>query len=67
LGENELLERLAADPRIGLNREEMESLMAAEERFVGAAPRQVDAVIAEIHALVDETPAARAYAPGEIL
>ena len=42
--DNDLLERLAADPAIGITREEMETLLDVQQ-FVGSAPQQVDAFI----------------------
>jgi adenylosuccinate lyase len=67
LGEDALLVRLAADPRIGLSREEIESILAADVQFVGAAAAQVDAVMAEIDALASAVPVVRDYLPGDIL
>ena len=42
--DNDLLERLAADPVIGITREEMETLLDVQQ-FVGSAPQQEDAFI----------------------
>ena len=44
--DNDLLERLAADPAIGMTREEMERILDVR-RFVGRAPAQVVQFIAE--------------------
>ena len=65
--ENELLDRLAADPRIPLDRAALDGLMADRLSFTGAAHDQVTAVLARIEAVVKRHPEAAAYAPGEIL
>ncbi len=44
--DNDLLDRLAADPAIGLSRDDMEALLDVG-KFVGRAPQQVEAFIAE--------------------
>jgi adenylosuccinate lyase len=67
LGESDLLARLDADPRIGLSREEIEGLLTADARFVGAAGVQIDAVLAEIETLTSEVEGAREYLPDDIL
>lgn len=45
-GENDLLDRIAADPAFGVTREELESLVSPE-RFVGRAPQQTEEFIRE--------------------
>ncbi len=42
--DNDLLDRLAADPAIGMTREEIDAVLDMRE-FVGAAPQQVDAFV----------------------
>lgn len=44
--ENDLLDRLAADPDIGMTREEMNAVLDVRQ-FVGRAPEQVDEFVAE--------------------
>jgi len=44
--ENDLLERIAADPAFGVTREELEDELRPE-RFVGRSPQQVDRFLAE--------------------
>ena len=44
--DNDLLERLAAEPAIGMTREEMETLLDVRQ-FIGRAPQQVEEFVAE--------------------
>ena len=64
---NDLLDRLAADRRLGLSREELTAAVASPLGFTGAAVDQVDAVLARVARLVDKHPDAAAYRPGAIL
>jgi adenylosuccinate lyase len=64
---NDLLDRLAADPRLGLSRAELGDLVADPTTFVGAAPAQVAGVAAAVAAIVAEHPEAAAYQPAPIL
>jgi adenylosuccinate lyase len=64
---NDLLERLAADPRLGLTTEQLESLVAEPIEFTGGARAQVAAVVDEIEHLVAERPDAAIYTPEPIL
>jgi adenylosuccinate lyase len=45
--DNDMLERLAADPEFGVSIDEMRSTLDPH-RFVGRAPQQVDEFLAEI-------------------
>ena len=63
----DLVDRLAADPVLGLSRADLEAALAEPLSFVGAAPEQVDAFVAEVEALVAADPAVAAYRPGAIL
>jgi adenylosuccinate lyase len=65
--EPDLLDRLAADPRLPLNRAAIDAALADREAFIGAASDQVDAVVAEVDALVTRYPDAAKYTPGAIL
>jgi adenylosuccinate lyase len=65
--EPNLLDRLAADPRLPLDRNAIDAALADRTAFVGAAGDQVDAVIAEVDALVARYPDAAKYTPGAIL
>ena len=64
---NDLLDRLAADRRLGLAPDELAGVMARPLDFVGAAPRQVASVVAAVEALVAADPDAAAYRPADIL
>jgi adenylosuccinate lyase len=64
---NELLDRLAADERIPLDRTGLDALMADRLSFTGDAAGQVAAVVARIEEITGEHPQAAAYAPGSIL
>ncbi|MGD9485483.1 adenylosuccinate lyase [Streptomyces sp. TRM70308] len=64
---NELLERLAADERVPLDRAGLEALMADRLSFTGAAGEQVSAVLARIEEVTARHPRAAAYTPGDIL
>ena len=66
-GDNDLLERLAADPRLGLAPNELAGILAAPIDFVGRAPDQVAAFVATVSSLVSADPAAAGYRPGDIL
>jgi adenylosuccinate lyase len=67
VADNDLFDRLAADPRLGLSRAEIDALVADRSAFVGAAPAQVAAVVEKIAAVVEAHPDAAAYAPAPIL
>ena len=66
-GENDLLGRLAADPRLGLPDGALDGLLDDPLAFTGAAAAQVARVVARVDELVAEHPAAAAYVPGAIL
>lgn len=65
--EPDLLDRLAADDRLPLDRTALDAALADRSAFTGAAGDQVDEVIAAVDALVDRYPDAAKYAPGAIL
>ncbi|WP_313673724.1 adenylosuccinate lyase [Mycolicibacterium sp.] len=65
--EPDLLARLAADPRLPLDRAALEAALADKKSFTGAAGDQVDAVVAAVDELVAAYPDAAAYSPGAIL
>jgi adenylosuccinate lyase len=64
---NDLLDRLADDPRLPLDRAALDALVADPAAFTGAAGAQVDAVAAAVAGWVDRFPEAAAYTPGAIL
>jgi adenylosuccinate lyase len=67
IGHNDLLDRLAADPRIPLDREQLAAVVAAGERDAGAARAQVAAFAAAVRALETAHPDAAGYRPAPIL
>jgi adenylosuccinate lyase len=64
---NDLIERLAADPRLGLGADELAGVLATPIDFVGRAPQQVEAFVAQVATLVAADPVAAAYRPADIL
>ena len=64
---NDLAERLAADARLGLDREAIDAVLADRSGFVGAAPRQVEAFVRQVEAMVADHPDAARYRPEPIL
>lgn len=65
--DNDLLDRLAADPRLPLDRAGLDAALADRSVFTGAAAAQVEAVVAEVAALVARYPLAASYTPSPIL
>jgi adenylosuccinate lyase len=65
--ENDLLDRLAADPRLGLTSSQLESLVADPVTFTGAAGQQVQDVVRRVAEVTARYPDAAAYSPGAIL
>ena len=65
--EPDLLDRLAADPRLPLDRAALDAALADTESFTGASASQVNRVIAEVGDVVDSYPEAARYTPGAIL
>ncbi|MCP2325918.1 adenylosuccinate lyase [Hamadaea flava] len=64
---NDLFDRLAADPRLGLTRAEIDDLVKDRAAFVGAASAQVAEIAAQVQEITRRYPQAAAYAPGAIL
>ena len=65
--EPDLLDRLAADPRLPLDRGALDAALADKQSFTGAAGDQVDTVVAAVGELVRAHPDAAEYSPGAIL
>ncbi len=65
--EPDLLDRLAADPRLPLDRAALDAALADRQSFTGAAGSQVDRVVAAVTDLVNAHPEAAKYTPGAIL
>ena len=66
-GDADLLSRLATDKRIGLGKKILQSILAENARFVGAAPHQVDAFVEEVKPLAKKFRGAADYRPGRLL
>jgi adenylosuccinate lyase len=66
-GDADLLSRLAGDRRIGLSKKALQSILSENARFVGAAPHQVDAFLADIKPLARKHRGAAEYKPGRLL
>jgi adenylosuccinate lyase len=65
--DNDLVDRLAADDRLPLDRAALTALLAEPLAFVGTAPQQVERFVAEVAALVARHPDAARYRPADIL
>ena len=65
--ENDFLDRLAADERLGLSRDRLEQLLEKGRKRCGNAASQVDAFTAKVRTLAERYPDARNYQPGAIL
>lgn len=65
--DNDLLARLAADPRLGLGHDRLLAACGEPLDFVGAAASQTRAFVARVEALVVRHPAAARYRPEPLL
>jgi adenylosuccinate lyase len=64
---NDLIDRLAADERLGIDRTELAAVLADPAGFTGAAATQVEEVVRRIGAIAERHPDAAAYSPAPIL
>lgn len=64
---NDLLDRLAGDERLPLDRAALDRLLADRLSFTGAAAEQVATVVAQIEEIAAQHPKAAAYTPPPIL
>jgi adenylosuccinate lyase len=62
-----LLSRLAGDKRVGLGKKKLTEVLGESDRFVGAAPHQVDAFVDKVEPLVKRAKGAADYRPGKLL
>lgn len=62
-----MVERLAAEPRLGLTQADLLRLLRETERFVGAAPQQVDDFVGTVKQTTRRVPGAAGYQPGPLL
>ncbi|HJT90791.1 MAG TPA: adenylosuccinate lyase, partial [Mycobacterium sp.] len=65
--EPDLLDRLAADPRLPLDRPGLDAALADKQAFTGAAGDQVDRVVEAVDELVSRYPEAAKYTSDAIL
>lgn len=65
--ENDLLDRLAADERIPLQRGELGELLSSPIEFVGAAESQAAAFARQVEKIAKMNPSALRYEPGALL
>ena len=64
---NDLYDRLAADPRLGLSSEELRTVVVDPLELTGSARDQVDRIAARVAELAGRHPEAAAYQPGSVL
>ncbi len=66
-GDNDLLDRLAADGRLGLTRDDLDAALAEPMTLAGNAVDQVNSLAERAEELAQLYPTAAAYTPGDIL
>jgi adenylosuccinate lyase len=66
-GDNDLLDRLAGDPRLPLSRADLDAVLADPLTFSGAAQLQVDSVVRRVAEVTARYPQSAAYEPEPIL
>ncbi|MGI8767569.1 MAG: adenylosuccinate lyase [Propionibacteriaceae bacterium] len=64
---NDLFDRLAADPRLGLSRSELDDVQAAPIALSGTARAQVASIAQQVDRIARDHPDAARYVPGEVL
>jgi adenylosuccinate lyase len=64
---NDLLDRLAADPRLRVGKSDLEDALAKPLDLAGMAGQQVAAVVGEVGKIAAEHPEAAAYRPGPVI
>ena len=64
---NDLIDRLAADERLGLGRDALASVVAEPLEFVGTAESQVSQFVSAVEEIAAADPAAARYVPAPIL
>ena len=65
--DNDLLDRLAADPRLGVTRAELDAAIADPLDLAGTAGQQVNTVVTRIEEITAAHPEAAAYLHGPVL
>lgn len=64
---NDLLDRLAADSRLGMDRALLQEIFDANASSTGMAHAQVESFVGDVAKLAGQYPAGRDYKPGDIL
>ena len=64
---NDLLDRLAADPRLRLTRDELGALVTDPLDLAGTAEAQVERIAEEVAKITATHPEAATYRPGAVL
>ena len=64
---NDLLDRLAADERLGLGRSELDGLVNDPLTFTGAAAAQTAEVVRRVEEVAARYPEAAAYTPDPVI
>jgi adenylosuccinate lyase len=65
--DNDLLDRLAGDPRLGVSRAELDAAIANPLALTGLAGQQVATLVSEIESIAQAHPEAAGYRPGQVL
>lgn len=65
--ENDLLDRLGQDERLGLSKDALAALVTEPLTMAGAAPTQVSSVAQRVEEIAAQHPRAAAYTPGSVL
>ncbi|MBK8458837.1 MAG: adenylosuccinate lyase [Micropruina sp.] len=64
---NDLLDRLAADQRLGLSRAQLDGVLLDPLELTGSARSQVDRLVTKVAALAKQYPVGAGYVPGDVL
>jgi adenylosuccinate lyase len=65
--DNDLLDRLAADERLGVSRSDLDAALAHPLDLAGRAGEQVAALVTEVDKIAATHPEAAAYRPGPVI
>jgi adenylosuccinate lyase len=65
--DNDLLDRLAGDARLGVSRAELDAAFANPLELTGMAGQQVATLVSEIESIAQARPEAAGYRPGQVL
>ena len=65
--DNDLMDRLASDPRLGMTRDELGALLTEPLELAGSARSQVERLVVRVGEIAAAHPEAAAYLPGSVL